>query len=647
MGSFLQGVAVVLVFAWLGRAILDARSVTWGRLTLAALGGISLGYLPALLLLAPDFSNVPEGVWPQIRLLAVPFQIVATMGAIVVLELLFGSRRRPVADGAPKARLGPRTLVRALQVSRIAARHGMAPLLGLGRAGVSSRDPAELARRARMAIEEAGGIFPKLGQLLATRPDLLPPAAMQELGRLHSAVAPLPIAAIERQLTAQLGRPITEVFSRLDDRPLGSASIAQAHAATTTAGENVVVKVRRPGLERVVERDLTILRWLARTAANRTPWGAAYQVGGLAEEFAEAMAIELDFRIEAKRIDEVAATVTDEPLVRVPKVLHELTADGLVVMERMPGTPLSEGHDLADAEARKLADALCRAQLRAMLAGERFHGDPHPGNVLLLGDGTLGLIDLGISSRLDAFEREATLQMLVALQQQQPGLLVEALASLDALDPAVHDPGQIERAMARYMARYLGPNLPPAQAMTDLLRLVAQLGLRLPRSTTAMFRALATLAGTLEQLSPGYPIVDAFAKVGGEAFEQRMMPGTAWEAAKREWSELAPMLQRFPRHVDRLASMLTHGRVTTRTRLFADESDRRFLERLANRAFSTLLAIGTGIVSVMLIGVDAEPTFTGSGVDLYDVFGWLGLVVAMALLFRVLLAVLRSEAEEP
>src|SRR5690606_31042024 len=231
-----------------------------------------------------------------------------------------------------------------------------------------------------------------------------------------------------------------------------------------------------------------------------------------------AMAIELDFRIEAKRIDEVAATVTDEPLVRVPKVLHELTADGLVVMERMPGTPLSEGHDLADAEARKLADALCRAQLRAMLAGERFHGDPHPGNILLLGDGTLGLIDLGISSRLDAFEREATLQMLVALQQQQPGLLVEALASLDALDPAVHDPGQIERAMARYMARYLGPNLPPAQAMTDLLRLVAQLGLRLPRSTTAMFRALATLAGTLEQLSPGYPIVDAFAKVGGEAF---------------------------------------------------------------------------------------------------------------------------------
>lgn len=646
MGSFLQGVAVVLVFAWLGRAMLDARTLTWGRLLLAAWAGIAIGYLPAMLLLVPDFTNVPDGVWPQVRLLAIPFQVIATMGAIVVLELLFGSRRRrrPFQVEAPPARLGPRTIARALKITRILARHGMAPLLGIGRGGVSSRDPTELARRARMALEEAGGIFPKLGQLLATRPDLVPPAAMRELGRLHSAVAPLPLAKIVRQVAAQLKRPIPEVFPRFEERPLGSASIAQAHAATTKDGVNVVVKVRRPGLERVVERDLTILRWLAGTAARRTSWGAAYRVPDLADEFAEAMAIELDFRIEAKRIDEVADTVTDEPLVRVPKVLHDLTSDGLVVMERLPGTPLSEGHDLPTGEARKLADALCRAQLRAMLAGERFHGDPHPGNVLLLEDGTLGLIDLGISSRLDTFEREATLQMLVALKQRQPGLLVEGLASLGALDPTVHDPDQIERAVARYMARYLGPNLPPAQAMTDLLRLVAQLGLRLPRSTTAMFRALATLAGTLEQLSPGYPIVDAFAKVGGETFERRLMPDDAWEAVKREWSELAPLLQRFPRHVDRLAGMLTHGRITTRTRLFADEGDRRFLERLANRALTTLLSIGTGVVSVMLLGVEAEPILVRAGVDLYDVFGWLGLAVAMTLMFRVLLAVLRSES---
>lgn len=648
MGSFLSGIAIVFGFAWLGRALLDARTVTWGRLALAAWFGIAIGYLPALLLLVPDFTDVPADVWPRVRLLAIPFQVIATMGAIVVLELLFGSsgsKARTLMGATPAVRrLGPRSLLRALQVSRIVARHGVAPLLGIGRGGTSTRDPVELARRARMAIEEAGGIFPKLGQLLATRPDLLPSAAMQELGRLHAAVAPLPRDEVERQIALQLGRPIAEVFADVDWHPLGSASIAQAHAATTRDGTQVVVKVRRPGLERVVARDLAILGWLARTAARRTRWGATFQVAELAEEFADAMAIELDFRIEAERIDEVAETVSGEPLVRVPKVLHGLTSSGMVVMERIAGASLASGHSLPADRARALADALCHAQLRAMLTGERFHGDPHPGNVLLLSDGTLGLIDMGISSRLDTFEREAVLQMLVALHHQQPGLLVEGLASLGALDPAVHDPDRVERAAARYMASYVGPNLPPARAMTDLLRLVTDLGLHLPRTTTTMFRALATLAGTLEQLSPGYPIVEAFAEVGGETFERRLMPDSALAYVKREWSELAPLLERFPRHVDRLATMLTHGRITTRTRLFADESDRRFLERVTNRGLLAALSIGTGVVGTMLLDVRSDTVFPASGIGVYEVFGWLGLVVAVSLLFRVVLAVLRSDA---
>ena len=350
------------------------------------------------------------------------------------------------------------------------------------------------------------------------------------------------------------------------------------------------------------------------------------------------------FDVEARRIGEMRDALADHPLVTVPLVVTEHTRSGLIVMERLAGTPLSQvarSEPLAGAEA--LADALCSSQIRAMLAGERFHGDPHPGNVLVLEDGRLGLIDLGISSRLDAFERAAVFQMLLALKRNQPSLLVESMTTIGALDPAAHDPEEVERAMARFMTAYQAPGLPPGRALTDLLRLTLDLGLTLPASTTAMFRALATLTGTLEQLRPGYPVIDKIAELGGDEFRRRHMPASAVEYLKHEWSELGPILSRFPRHVDRLASMLEHGRLGVRARLLADPDDRGFIERQVNRFVLTLLSLGTGVVATMLLGLEGGVQFPWFDVGLYQVLGWLGLFIAMTLLFRVLLAVLRVE----
>ena len=645
MLSFLTAVAVVFAFAWMSRALLDARSVTWGRLAAAAWLGIAAGYVAAVLLVVPSVEAMPDTDWRQVRLVALPFQVIATMGAIVVLELLMGARRprRRRRLGPLRAlRLGAGIMRRAAQVSRIAARHGMAPLLGLRSGETSSRDPAELARRARTAIEEAGGVFVKLGQLLATRPDLLPPSAVAELGRLHASVAPVPEAEIRAVLAERLGRPIDEVFARFDPAPLGSASIAQAHAARLRDGRDVVVKVRRPGLERIVDRDLAIAAWLAGTAQRRTAWGARLGVAALADEFADTLRDELDFRIEARHVTEIAAAARDEPRVHVPHVVDELTRDGVLVLERLAGRTLAELGSERPANARELADALCGSQLRSMLAGERFHGDPHPGNVLLLDDGRVGLIDLGLSARLDAFERAATFQLLLALKQQQPALLLEALASIGAFDPALHDPDRIERAFARYLAVHLGPGLPPAAAITELLRLVMELGLALPPSTSAMFRALSTLGGTLEHLVPGYPIVDVVAELGGDEAERRMMPGSVAGWVQQEWAQLSPILRRAPRHLDRLATQAAHGRLTARVRTLADADDRRFIERMLDRVVLSGLSVGTGVVSVMLLNVRDDPALPLAGVGPYELLGWLGLFVAVTLLFRVLLQVVRT-----
>lgn len=488
-------------------------------------------------------------------------------------------------------------------------------------------------------------MFIKLGQLLATRPDLVPPDAQVELGRLHSSALPLSRETVEGLITAELGRPVGEVFEEVDWEPLGSASIAQAHTGRLLDGSPVVIKVRRPALADVVARDLAITRWLARTAASRTAWGEALDVVGLANEFGETLEAELDFRLEARSIQEVAEASEDEELVHVPRIFGHLTASGLLVMERLEGTPLSQIPPPEAEAARRLADALTKSQVGAMMNGERFHGDPHPGNILLLDDGRLGLIDLGISGRLDAFERAAVFQMLVSIRLEQPTLLYESMVSIGAVDPAVHDPDETERAFARFMAAYLGPGLPPPAALTDLMRLTTELGLRLPRSTMAMFRALATLTGTLEHLSPDYPVIDVIADLGGDEFRRRMMPESAVEYIQQEWAQLAPLASRFPRHVDRIATMLEHGRLSGRVRLFSEAEDRHFFQSMLNRLLLTFLSIGVGVVSVMLLDLQDERVFALFGdVGLYEVLGWIGLFIAVSLLLRVLLQVLRTEA---
>lgn len=676
---------VLAVFAWAVRGLLSARELGWARLTFAVLGGYIVGSGIGLALLV-DVTNLrdpaalqafderigTEGFGSLLWTVSLPFQVIATMIAVVLLELVRPRppRRRQLRAVRPLRAVTRRVEIaaRMVEVSRIVARHGLAPVLGLRRGEVPARDPVELARRVRTALEDAGGVFVKLGQLLATRPDLVPPEVLAELGRLHATARPLSAAEVRTVVADDLARltphttagdrptgttaarsqpsgatAIDAVFAAFEDEPLGSASIAQAHVARLHDGREVVVKVRRPGLEDVVERDLAIMLWLARTAERRTGWGRAYEVTALAGEFADALRAELDFRNEARRGEDLATALEGHDAVRAPRMLGELTTDGMLVMERLDGRPLSSvPREELDASARALADALCASQVGAMLQGQRFHGDPHPGNVMLLDDGRLGLIDFGVTGKLDAFERSAMLQLLVAIRLQEPTLLYESLVAVGAIDPG-RAPDDIERALARWMAAHLVPGLPSADALTELLRLTTELGIRLPAQATTMFRALATLAGTLEQLSPGYPLIDRVADQAGIHVADKVAPSSVSELVQREWAQLGPLLRRAPRHLDRIATMIEQGGVTARVRLFSEPEDARVVERWANRAILTVLALGVCGLAVMMLGTEAGPSLEGTDIRLLEVLGWAGLFAGTVLLLRVLLDLLRSE----
>jgi ubiquinone biosynthesis protein len=233
-------------------------------------------------------------------------------------------------------------------------------------------------------------------------------------------------------------------------------------------------------------------------------------------------------------------------------------------------------------------------------------------------------------------------EVLLAMRLEQPALLYDALMTVGAIT-SEHDPDEIERHLAQFLTSLTGPGYPGPEALTGLLRLTAGLGMHLPPSTTTMFRAVATLAGTLETFSPRYPIFEVVADIGGAEMKERMQPSSASEFVLQEWAELGPLLRRAPRHVDRIARLAENGHLTGRVRLFAFPDEVRTLERLLNRFVLTFLTIGLGGVSVALLTSQGGPIVAGIQVRVFQLLGWAIAAFATLLLLRILLGVLRSE----
>jgi ubiquinone biosynthesis protein len=542
-------------------------------------------------------------------------------------------------------RRSSRRLSRYAQITGIAVKHGFGPLLGLGQpAGEETAAPpaAPAARRLRQALEECGGMFVKLGQVLSTRADLLPAGVVAELSRLQDQVAPAPPEAVRELLEAELGRPVEEVFASLDPEPIAAASIAQAYRGRLRGGEAVVVKVQRPGIAEAVDRDLLVLAELARVAETRTGWGADYHVTDLAEEFADRLREELDFRLEARNATEIAA-LTDGDRVHVPVVHTELSTARILVMEWLDGVSVREVEriDALGLDRARLAETLLRSSLRQMLVDGRFHADPHPGNVLVLADGRLGLIDFGATGRLDPLQQASMREMLVAVQQRDAGLLRSAVLEVATLRRHFDD-DQLERALARFMNRHLAAGAAPSAAMfNDLLQLFFAFGINLPPEFSTFFRALVTLEGTLTTLSPGYLVIEAAERIAAEWARASLAPGSLEELARRELGSLALLLRRTPRQLDRIATIVQRGDLQARVRLFADAEDVRTVTRLLNRVVLAGLGGLVGVLSVMLLGTRGGPPFTGD-TSLFQFFGYFGLFCSTVLILRVIVAILRD-----
>jgi ubiquinone biosynthesis protein len=577
----------------------------------------------------------------------------------VVIALLVGMVFLVVAEAlVPSGSLpGPLYLARGLrgraqrarryaQISRILLRHGLTPYLrGRRRAELAtSQGRAQLARALRLALDDGGVTFVKLGQVISTRRDIVPPEFIDELSQLQDHAAPVAWPAIEEVLRAELGADPAEVFASLDRTPIAAASVAQVHAATLTSGEAVVVKVRRPGVRGTVDSDLDILGRLAQRLERATRWGRAIGAVTLARGFAAALREELDLRIEASNLTAVGAAAGRAGAgVVVPAPVKELCTGQVLVMERLDGVSLAAAGPLLDrlgADRAELARALLDSLLRQIMLDGVFHADPHPGNILLLRDGRLGLLDFGSVGRIDAELRGALQRLLLALDRGDPVRLTDAL--LAVVDrPEDLDELALERDLGRFMTRYLGPGLvPDVRMFADLFRIVAEHGLAVSPEIAAVFRSLGTLEGTLTSLAPDFDLIAEARSFATGAFASQFRPEALQQTAADELTALLPMLRRLPRRVDRITAAVENGQLSVNVRLLAHEADRRVVTGLLHQVLVTFLAAASGIMAVLLLGLHGGPVLTPR-VSLYQFLGYCLLAVAAILALRVLVQVFR------
>jgi ubiquinone biosynthesis protein len=638
------GIALVIGLAWassrlLGLPVGTIRALIAGLLGVAAAEAFGRSLHPAQDGHLIVFVTVSLGV-----------PVIVAMIFIVIAEALV-----PRGSGP-----GPLEMIRALrrrltrarrysQISRIAVRHGLGPYLrGRPLADGDTSGGSRLASSVRQALEDGGVTFVKLGQLLSTRRDLLPAEFIAELSRLQDHVPPARWEQIEPILSESFGAPPGEVFTELSRQPVAAASIAQVYRARLRcdgASSEVAVKVRRPGIEPAVERDLDIVLRLAATLEERTRWARSLGVVALAQGFAAAIREELDFRVEARNTAAVAAAWSADqhsgthgvPIV-VPNVREQYCTRQVLVTEWLSGVNLGAAGPVVEQlglERAELARSMIRCLLRQIIVDGIFHADPHPGNILLLADGRLALLDLGSVGRLDGQFQFALQNLLLAIGRGDPAALCDALLDLVARPDDI-DEQRLERALGQFLALHLAGGAATGNEMfADLFRLVSRFELGVPPEIAAVFRALATLEGTLTQLAPGFDIVTEAREFASIHIAERWTPEAVRKTATDELLALLPVVRRLPRRIERITSALEQGRLSLNVRLFADERDREVVTGLVHLALLTFLGAAIGIIAVLLLGTHGGPTITPT-VSLFQVIGYNLIVVSSVLILRVL-----------
>ncbi len=503
---------------------------------------------------------------------------------------------------------------RRLEILDVLLRYGwdyMRQLLTIGRADKPEVPPPDILRN---ILTDLGPVYVKLGQLLSTRPDLLPPEYIDALSSLQSNVPVVPPSEIAEFIHLQLPQPAEEIFSQIDYQAIAAGSIAQTHRATLKDGQLVAIKIQRPGIDVTVARDIALLKKTAELVSG-TDFGKQYDIVSLAEEFSTALKAELDFTQEANYTEQLRSNLAksswfDPNRIVVPRIHRHLTTPKVLVMEWLDGVPIltaqmggKEYNGDIDAEKRSLTTLIFRAFFQQYLVDGFFHADPHPGNLFYLNDGRLAILDCGMMGRLDPRTQTVLIEMVLAiidLDAQRCSQLTLQLA--DATQPV--DLFQLERDYERLLRKYGNlslNNINASQAFYEILQAARKNYLRWPSNIGLFAKSLANLEGAGRQFYPAVNVITEVRPLMTDMFQRQLLGDNPLQSVLRTALEFKNLSLESPRQFSFLLNRLSSE--TLRLNLTIQDLDllRLSLDDAANRrSFSTLvgsLAISAAIIS--------------------------------------------------
>ncbi|WP_341908984.1 AarF/UbiB family protein [Polaromonas sp. YR568] len=552
-----------------------------------------------------------------------------------------------------------RDISRLKEIIGVLVRHGFGDSvrrLGMAdqleRAGHVLRwdDAAELARieppeQVRLAMEELGPTFVKLGQILAGRADLFGPEWIAEFEKLHSHVPPVPLEQLRPQLRADLGGEPEDVFAWFDTEPLAAASIAQVHRARLKDGSEVIVKIRRPGITEVIEADLRLMARAAALAETELPALKPYRPQQLVQELAKSLRRELDLAAECRHAERIAKNLAALDYICIPRVHWAHTGQRVNVQELVQGVPGSALDQLtpeAGFDRSELARRGAHAVLKMIVEDGLFHADPHPGNVFYLPGNRIAFIDFGMVGRLTERRREELLQLLLGLVEQQPQAVADVLLEWTGNEQGVNL-GQLEGEIEAFVDQYHGTPLAQlnlGQMLSDVTSLLREHRLGLPPDLALLIKAFISLEGMGRALDPGFHMSTEATPLLREVVRARFQPqalaGRGWRAVRRALS----VVEQLPHDVSRLLRNARHGRVQVGIELAHLKRVGDQIDRAANRLAMALVISALIIGSSIVMTVKGGPTLFG-----LPLFGFLGFMSAAAGGLWLVRAIWRSRRE--
>src|SRR3954469_3977373 len=535
-----------------------------------------------------------------------------------------------------------RNLGRLSEIAQVAVRHGFGYAVDGRKSGDPEAGPTARGRHLREMLDELGPTLVKFGQLLSTRPDIVPPDIIAELRGLQDDVRPFPYADVESTIREELGQSVERLFTEFDERPLAAASIGQVHRATLPNGRRVVVKVQRPNAPRQIEADLALMYQAAKLAKERIRALDFIDTNEIVDEFSRSIRQELDYRLEARNADTFHKNFAGHPHVAVPRVYWTYTRSRVLTLEYLEGVQLADldfEHWSLD-QRRHLAYLVAETWMTMIFRHGFFHGDLHPANILVLSPERIGLVDFGLTGKLTDEDMSKLTRLFIDAASENIEMLPRRLADLGVRYPREREEQFVSELRELYH-RYYGASLQeidPIQVIREAFALIYTMNLRLPTRFVMLDKAIATLGSVGVELYPDFNVFEVAKPYARNLMIERFTPRRIASRARREGWQLTQMAAELPYQLHDTLEQVRDGQIEVGFVHKGLDDLLAKLDVLFNRLVIALIVVG-GLIGSSLIGA-----FTTGGPQLFGVnfLSALGFIASGVLAVWLLVGVFRS-----